>query len=61
VGDADITVDTSFGTIVLKQGDDDLTPACSLIYEGIRRAMIARINKQSSIDRRIGFIDFDPK
>jgi hypothetical protein len=61
IGDADIVVDTSFGEIVLKRDDDDLTPACSLIYEGVRSALIARMNKQPMIDKRIGFIDFDPK
>ena len=61
VGDTDVAVDTSFGKIVLMPDDDDFTPACSLIYEGIRGALIARVNKQPSIDKRMGFIDFEPK
>jgi hypothetical protein len=61
IGDTDVTVDTAFGKIVLMRDDGDLTPACSLIYEGVRGALVARMNKEPLIDKRIGFIDFEPK
>ena len=61
IGDTDVAVDTSFGKIVFLRDDDDFTPACLLIYEGVRGALIARMNKQPLIDKRIGFIEFEPK
>ena len=53
------TVDTSFGRFVLPAGDKaDFSEACEAIYEGFKKSLVNRANKQVT-DKQFGFLNFD--